>query len=68
MATEAGQLRWFPEDTGVLGYKGGLFSSLEGAESLAMKLLEITGSKPAVRVERAFVYFETKFSPIEKIK
>lgn len=33
-----------------------------------MKLLEITGSKPAVQVQRAVVYFETKFSPIEKIK
>lgn len=33
-----------------------------------MKLLEIIGSKPAVEVQSAFVSFEKKIPPIEKIK
>lgn len=52
----------------VLDYKRVHFSSLEGTESPSMKLLEITGSKPAVEVQSPFVSFEKKIPPIEKIK
>lgn len=33
-----------------------------------MKLLEIIGLKPAVEVQSALIYFETKTSPMERIK
>lgn len=48
------------------GYKRVHSSSLWGAESPSVKLLEIFGSRPAMEMQSAFAYFETKMSPNEK--